>query len=57
VTLATAARFVSDAADEERGHVRLLPHREVVAENDGDLRVELHAVTLPAGYLVIGSSL
>lgn len=35
-----------DAADEERRHVRLLPDLEAVEEDDGDLRVELHAATL-----------
>jgi hypothetical protein len=35
-----------DPADEKRGHVRLLPRYEVVAQDDNDLRVELHVLTL-----------
>src|SRR4029450_7617934 len=31
-----------DPAHQERGHVRLLPHGEVVPEDDRDLRRELH---------------
>ena len=32
-----------DAADEEGGHVRLLPDGELLVEDDRDLGVELHA--------------
>jgi hypothetical protein len=37
-----------DAADEERRYIRLLPAGEVVAQNDRDLRLELH----PAAQVV-----
>jgi 2-polyprenyl-6-methoxyphenol hydroxylase-like FAD-dependent oxidoreductase len=33
-----------DAADQERGHVRLLPHGKVVAQHDRELRIELHGL-------------
>jgi hypothetical protein len=35
-------RSSGDPADQKSGHVGLLPHGEVVPEDDGDLRVELH---------------
>jgi predicted dithiol-disulfide oxidoreductase (DUF899 family) len=35
-----------DTADEKSRHIRLLPHGEVVAQDDRDLRVKLHPVTL-----------
>ena len=38
----TAAGGDGDPADEERGHVRLLPDLEVLEQDDRDLRVELH---------------
>jgi hypothetical protein len=37
-----------DPADEKCGHVRLLPHGQIVAEDDRHLRRELYAVTLAA---------
>jgi hypothetical protein len=37
-------------ADEERRHLRLLAAGEVVAQDDGDLRLELH----PAAQILMG---
>jgi len=43
-----------DSADKKSRQVRLLPHDEVVPEDDGDLRVEPHVVTLAGAETLLG---